>query len=47
MRRAKTRLLGHTLHVEVCLPKQFLRKRNAQTVAVFGDAHANVFVKQS
>jgi hypothetical protein len=34
-------------HVKPCLAKQFLSMGNPQAVAVFGNAHANVFVKES
>jgi hypothetical protein len=44
-RGTEARLLCHSLRIKICLAKQFLRVRNAQKFAVFGDGHAHVFVK--
>jgi hypothetical protein len=46
-RRTESGLFGDTLHVEPRLAKQFLGICDAETVAVFGNAHAYVFVKEA
>src|SRR5262249_58665942 len=46
-RRTESGLFGNTFHVEPRLAKQLLGIGDAQTVAVFGNAHADVLVKEA
>src|SRR5215472_6795384 len=46
-RRTESGLFGNTFHVEPRLAKQFPGMGDAQTVAVIGNAHADVFVKKA
>ena len=46
-RRTESGLFGNTFHVQPRLAKQLLGIGDAKTVAVFGNAHAHVFVKEA
>src|SRR5512144_1194750 len=45
--RAESALLGYALHVEPSLAQQLAGKCDAQSVPVFRNAHAHMFVEQS